>query len=117
MSNKKKSVKIKTPYNAKAHNQKISASRSNQWKKNAVQGRFEAAQKPTTLRVKRVLLGWPQLKLAKKIEVPLSSYGIIERGKRKVSEDKALKLSAALASDLYSLFKLEKGKYRAVQAK
>ena len=110
MTNKKKSVK---KYDAKAHNKKISQKRSDAWKASAVQGRFDAANNPTLLRVLRVGLGKPQDWLADKLKVPLSSYGTIERGKRKVDEAKALIIAKALSKSVAVLFVKEKGGFKA----
>lgn len=63
---------------------------------------------PSQIRLKRVEKNISQEKIAKEIDVALSSFGSIERKIRPVKKDRAEKISKILKTPLAKLFKEDK---------
>lgn len=85
-------------------NSKVAKSRGNNWKQKLVEGKLDAALHPSKLRLLRVKKGISQGELAKKLGLPLSTYGSIERGKLAVKNPMAQKLSSTLKASVTQIF-------------
>lgn len=91
---------------ATAHwNEKVSKNRGEAWKKNLVKGKLEAKENPTSLYKTRVKKLMPQNKIAATLKTSLATYGAIERGKRLVKKERAVKIAEILGVSTKSLFK------------
>jgi DNA-binding XRE family transcriptional regulator len=96
-------------------NSKIAKKRGKAWRDKLVSGRLDAALHPSKLRMLRVQKGLSQDAVAKKLGVPLSTYGSIERGNLTVKNPTAVKLSSILKAPAGALFKKSGTKLVAVK--
>jgi DNA-binding XRE family transcriptional regulator len=88
------------------HNKKVAKNRGDKWKKSVATGKLYTAMNPTPLRQVRVKAGWSQQKLSDKLGLSLSTYGDIERGKRRMREPvmkKIVKLLNIRSSKIFAL--------------
>lgn len=85
-------------------NQKITASRGKKWVEKLAQGKLDAILNPTKLRIQRVLKANPQEKIAKQLNISLSTYGAIERAKRKVNKETVKAIAKLLNTNEDLLF-------------
>jgi len=86
-------------------NSKVAKTRGKAWREKLVAGRLDAALHPSKLKLMRVQKGLSQDTIAKKLGVPLSTYGSIERGNLPVKSLTAVKLSSILRTSQTILFK------------
>lgn len=102
----------------KSWHKKIAANRGERWLKNVLAGRRDALLNPSNIRLFRLKLNIHQEAIAKKLNVSESTFGSIERGKRKVSKQLAQQIAAILGTSDHKLFKFVKhDKYIAIIAK
>ena len=85
-------------------NSKVAASRGKEWKAKLMSGKLEVHMNPTKLRLTRLEKQINQIALAKKIGLSTATYGSIERGKRPVSNERALKIAKNIGAKVEHLF-------------
>jgi DNA-binding XRE family transcriptional regulator len=106
---------MKKEVNYKDRNQNVAKARKDAWKKNLVEGKLDAKLNPTQLCLLRAKKKLSQQYVAKVMKLSLSTYGAIERSKRKITQIRARELSKILNTDLKNLFKtLDGGKLQAI---
>lgn len=117
-STKKASKRVKKNPGQKSKggdwHKKIAANRGESWKENFMQGRRDAVLNPSLIRLQRVKKSLDQSDIAKSLGVSESTFGAIERGKRLVKQDVALKISSKLGVSVSKLFKSTGKKYVAI---
>lgn len=86
-------------------NAKVAKNRGEEWRKKLREGRLQARMNPSALYLMRLAKNLTQAEIAKKIGVTVPTYGAIERAKRPLVNDRALKICSILKTDSGKLFK------------
>lgn len=84
---------------------KIAKNRGSQWRKNLVLGRRDSQLNPSLIKLARLKLGIDQSLIAEKLDVSVSTFGAIERGKQMVKLAKAREIAKILKMSVDKLFK------------
>jgi transcriptional regulator with XRE-family HTH domain len=109
----KKVKKAKKLFDYSSHNKKIAALRGKSWKSALVKAKFEAVQKPSLMKLRRVNLGMSQLNLLSKCPSigSITALRKIENGVHKATHAKANEIATALKLKIGDLFTLKGNRY------
>lgn len=86
-------------------NKKVAGARGEAWKKALVEGKMQSKLNPTKLQRVRAEKQVAQTSVANAMNLSLATYGAIERAKRPVKTETALKIAAFFGRSQTSLFK------------
>lgn len=103
--------------NTPHHNVKVAENRGDSWKQNLRASRLDVQLNPTSLRLKRLKKKLTQADIASTLDVSLSTYTAIERGKRTLKIEQAKKIAEILSASFSNLFSKEiEGRCKALKA-
>jgi transcriptional regulator with XRE-family HTH domain len=105
--------KAKRKFDYGKHNKKIAKLRGENWQKALVKAKFDAVQKPSLMKLRRVKMGLSQKNLLSNCPAigSITALRKIENAEHKASYDKAFQISKALKCKLSELFVLKGNKY------
>jgi DNA-binding XRE family transcriptional regulator len=86
-------------------NQKVAKNRGLAWNDKLGAGRLDAIVNPSILRIFRAKAKISQGNMAKQLDMAVSTYGSIERGKRLVKELLAKAIAETLKTEMKKIFK------------
>lgn len=107
-------MKMTTKSEDKSYFKTIAQNRGEKWRKNMLQGRRDAQLNPSVLRLARLRKPLHQSMISEKLGMSTSSFGAVERGKRRVDLDTAKKIARLVAVPMSKLFKSTGKKFVAV---
>lgn len=97
-------------------NRNVAKSRGSEWNGNLIAGKLDARRNPSVLYDRRAQKKMSQEKITGLLGTSPSTYGAIERGKRKVSTEMAKKIAKVVGVEISTIFKqIKPGKYLALK--
>lgn len=92
-------------------NKEVAAKRGKDWTKKMVEGKLAHQLKPSALRLARLKASLNQEEVAKKNDLSSSTYGEVERGKRRVRPELADRIAKSVGKKTLDLFEKKGLKY------